>query len=378
MKTLATSLAALVLAGSAATAQIAVSANDGEIVQADGRQVVPSNPEPDTATVIDLNVSPPRVVGEVAVRASVIGPPESVAISRDRSYALITGATKINPDDRTKYIPDDVLSVVDLKSPKPRVLQVLHAGLGASGVSISPTGALALVCNRAADTVSIFTIAGMKLTPAGTLSFPVKSSPADVVFTPDGTKALVTRDGDSAISLLAIDGTKVTDTGDDIYAGLRPYGIDMSAKGDIAVAANIGRGGRDNSSISVIDLKSDPIHVVNTVSVGPTPEGLALSVDGKYLAVSSDNGTDKASSAPGYHEHGYVQVFLRKGFGFAPVAMAKTGRWCEGVAWSKNDHTLLVQCMVEKRIFVYAFDGKALKHTGAISVKGGPAGIRTE
>lgn len=199
-----------------------------------------------------------------------------------------------------------------------------------------------------------------------------------MVFTPDGTKALVTRDGDSAISLLAIDGAKVTDTGNDIYAGLRPYGIEMSTKGDIAVASNIGRGGRDNASVSVIDLKSDPIRVVNTVPVGPTPEGLALSVDGKYLAVSSDNGTDKAHGAPGYHDYGYVQIFLRKGLGFTPVAIAKTGRWCEGVAWSKNNRTLLVQCMVEKRILVFSFDGKSLWLTGAIAVKGGPAGIRTE
>jgi hypothetical protein len=32
--------------------------------------------------------------------------------------------------------------------------------------------------------------------------------------------------------------------------------------------------------------------------------------------------------------------------------------------------------MVEKRIFVYSFDGKSLKRSGAIEVRGGPAGMR--
>lgn len=128
MKIPAAALAALVLTGAAATAQIAVSANDGEIVQVDGRQVVPPDPEPDTATIIDLSRTPPRVLGEVEVRTSVVGSPESVAIAGDRSFALITVATKIDPVDPTKYVPDNTLSVVDLKSTKPGVMQASMPG----------------------------------------------------------------------------------------------------------------------------------------------------------------------------------------------------------------------------------------------------------
>jgi DNA-binding beta-propeller fold protein YncE len=373
MRIFAAAVAALAFVASA-SAQIAISANDDEIVQQDGKQVVQAHPGPNNITILDLSGHKPRVLGEVDVRTSVIGPPESVAISRDLSYALVTGATKIDPADATKYIPDNKLSVVDLKALK--VIQILEAGQGASGVSISPDGTLALVCNRAEDTISIFTIADKTLAPTGKLAFDPKSSPAHVVFTPDGRRALVTRDGDSTISVLDIDGTKVSRTTDDIYAGLRPYGIEMSVKGDIAVDANIGKGARDNASVSVIDLKATPMHVVKTITVGPTPEGLALSVDGQYLAVSSINGTDKPAGTPGYHAFGFVTVFHRKGFDFLPVATADTGHWCEGIAWSRNHRTLLVQCMVEKSIFVYSFDGRKLKRSGSIAVKGGPAGIR--
>jgi DNA-binding beta-propeller fold protein YncE len=374
MRAVAAALAALALAVSAACAQIAVSANDGKLILSDGSQVVPAHPEPDTATIIDLGRTPPRVLGEVKVPTSVIGPPESVAISPDQSFALITAATKIDPANPSAILPDNKVSVIDLKSLK--VIQTLEAGLGASGVSINRAGTLALVANRAEGAVSIFTIAGRTLTPAGKLALDPKSGPSHVVFTPDGVKALLTRDGDSKISVLAIDGANVTNTGNDIYAGISPYGIEVSTKGDVAIVANIGKGGNDDDTVSIIDLNATPIHVVNTVTVGPTPEGIALSVDGKYLAVSIINGSNKTKGAPGFHDHGMVKVFRRRGFGLSFVAGAKTGHWCEGAAWSRNHRTLLVQCMVEKRIFVYSFDGKSLKCVGAIAVKGGPAGMR--
>ena len=133
MRTVAAALAALVLAASAACAQIAVSANDGKAVLVNGVNTVPAHPEPDTATVIDLGRTPPRVLGEVKVPTSVIGPPESVAISPDRSFALITAATEIDPKDAGKTVPYNLVSVLDLKSFK--VIQTLEAGLGASGVS---------------------------------------------------------------------------------------------------------------------------------------------------------------------------------------------------------------------------------------------------
>ena len=42
-----------------------------------------------------------------------------------------------------------------------------------------------------------------------------------------------------------------------------------------------------------------------------------------------------------------------------------------------NAKTVLVQCMVEKEIYAFSFDGKTLQKTTAIKVNGGPAGIRT-
>ena len=196
-------LAVLPLLTVGATAQIVVSANDNKAVLVNGANVVPANPAADTVSIIDLGVSPPKLIGEVKAPASVVGPPQSVAISRDESFALVTGAFKVDPADAKKAIPDNKLSVIDLKAKPPAVIATLEAGLGAAGVSINNAGTLALVANRSEGTVSVFTVAGNKLTPAGKIDLgDPKSGPSHVAFTPDGKSALVTRDGDHRVSIL--------------------------------------------------------------------------------------------------------------------------------------------------------------------------------
>src|SRR5207253_9264565 len=61
-----------------------------------------------------------------------------------------------------------------------------------------------------------------------------KSGTSHVAIAPNGKLALVTRDGDDRISVLSIDGTRVEYTKRDVYAGLRPYPIDIAASGAFA------------------------------------------------------------------------------------------------------------------------------------------------
>jgi DNA-binding beta-propeller fold protein YncE len=197
------------------------------------------------------------------------------------------------------------------------------------------------------------------------------------VFAPDGKTALVTLDADNKILVLSVDGTKVEPTKRAISAGLRPYGIDVTPKGEVAVVANMGGGGGDADTISVIDLKAEPARVVNTYTVGQTPEGIKLSPDGKYAAVSVMNGSNRSPESPFFNRNGLLQVWTRNGTQLAKTAEMPIGHWCRGIAWSSNARTLLVQCMVEEEIVVARFTGRALERAASIKVKGGPAGIRT-
>jgi DNA-binding beta-propeller fold protein YncE len=374
----AVSLAALMSAACGASAQLALSANDGKAVLVDGVNSVPANPPPDSVAVIDLGSAPPKVVAEIPVPTSVVGPPSSVAIARDESFALVTGASKIDPTDPKKVVPDDKLTVIDLKASPPKVTAQLQAGKGAAGVSINRAGTLALVANRSEGTVSVFSIAGNVLTPVGKVNLgDDKSGPSHVAITPDGKAALVTRDGDNKISVLSIDGTKVEYTKRDLSAGIRPYGLDIHPNGKIAVVANIGTGSGDADTASLIDIEAKPARVVHTVTVGQTPEGIALSPDGAFVAVSVMNGSNKPKNSPFFNDYGLVKVLSVRDGQLLPLTEAKVGHWCQGLAWSKGNRTLLVQCIVEKEIMAFNFDGKELKPAGSIKLNAGPAGIRT-
>jgi hypothetical protein len=92
-----------------ASAQLGVFSNDGKAVLVNGVNKVPLNPADDTVTVIDLGVSPPRVIGELKAPSSVVGPPQNVAIAPNEPIALVSANTKLDPTDKQKLVPDNRL-----------------------------------------------------------------------------------------------------------------------------------------------------------------------------------------------------------------------------------------------------------------------------
>lgn len=372
--------AALAVMTTPAAAQLAVSTNDNHVMLVNGVTTVVEHPAPDTATLIDLSVFPPRIVAEVEnVPCSVIGPPLSAALAPDESLALVTAAMKVDPADPAKQTEDNRLTVIDLKARPPRVIATLETGKAPAGVSVNRQGTLALVANRGEGSVSIFGIGGKTLTSLGKLQIGnAASALGHVAFTPDGKRALVTRDGDHIVTLLAIDGAKVTLAGRDLRTGLRPYGIDISRDGGIAVVANVGFGNGDVDTISVINLRAEPPRVVDTLVVDMTPEGIKLSPDGSLCAVVSQNGSNKPRESPFYSDHGKLMLFRVEGTKLTRVAEALVGHWSQGVAFSADNHAILVTNMVEKDVQVFQWDGSSLRDTGRrIKVNGGPAAIRT-
>jgi DNA-binding beta-propeller fold protein YncE len=364
---------------SVAAAQIAVSANDNKVTLVNGVSTVVQNPAPDTVAIIDLKQIPPKLIAEIEVPTSVVGPPLSVAITPDESLALVTAAMKINPQDPTKQIPDNRLSVIDLQASPPKVMAQLETGKGPAGLSINRQGNLALIANRAEGTVSVFGIKGKEFTSHGMVQIAdEKAGVSHVTISPDGKTALVTRDGDNLISVLSIDGTKVEYTKRDMSAGMRPYGAAISATGTIAVVANIGRGSGDADTISVIDMTAKPPRVVETLTVGQTPEGVMLSPDGKLCAVVVMNGSNKPKDSPFFADNGKLVLFQVDGIKLTKVAEAPIGHWSQGAAFTPDSQHVLVQNMVEKNIMVLKTAGGKLEDTGhRIQVKGGPAAIRT-
>jgi DNA-binding beta-propeller fold protein YncE len=378
-------LSALALATTCVSteAQLALSANDGKQPLLG---TVPTSHTSDNVAVIDLNHFPPRVIGTVDVPTSMIGPPLAVAVAHNGSFALVSNAQKFNPSDASKFVLDNTLSVIDLKDPRhPTVIQTLQAGNGATGISFNKSDTLALVA-ATGGTVSVFSVAGKKLTPVDTVQLDPKAQPVDVAISPDGKTALVTQRSADVVVRLAIDGDKVTKTGIEIPTGHQNYGVVFSPDGNFAYNTNLGgrltpvsdaapagaagggAGGPQRrpriGTVTVIDVNSNK--VVNTIDVGQTPEHLTLSHDGKYLALTIGNGSSSRPGSPSFNPDGLLKVYSVNGSHLTEVTEVKTGAWGQGAVWNKNHTLLLLQSGADKDIEVYRFDGKSLNRQPAI------------
>jgi len=376
-------LAALAAAGGlvglhagAAQAEIAISANDGKqprLYDTPSAQ----DARPDTVAVIDLGQARPAVIGTVQVPVSMIGPPTAVAVAPDSSFAIVTASQKFDPADPTKFILDDKVSVIDLADPRrPTVIQTLAAGAGATGIAINKAATLALIASTGEGTISIYSISGKRLTPAGKLQLDPQPGPVDVAISPDGKTALVTQRRGNAIWRLAIDGTRVTDTGITYATGGQPYGVVFSKDGNYAYNTNLqGRllpegaprpPGPRIGTVTAIDLRSNK--VVTTVDVGPTPEHVAISPDGRYLEVTVVNGSSAAPTTANYNPYGLMKIFQVDGPKLTQVAETRTGAWGQGATWSDDGRTILAQGAIDKNIEVYRFDGKTLTRDAAATL----------
>jgi DNA-binding beta-propeller fold protein YncE len=358
-------------------ADIAVSSNDGHTIITPSGPASSSHPEPDTLSVIDLAGNLPRITATIEVPGSVVGPPTAVALTQDERFALVTSATKANATG-SALAPDNRVSVIDLAANPPKIVQQIQAGKGATTIRLTPDGALALVANRFDGTVSVLRFQGGQLTPVGQVDLGnPKAGPSGIVILPDGKTALVSRDGDHMISVLHLAGETVSLDPRPITTALKPYTLDMNKQGTMAVVANMGRGDGDTDSISLIDLTHAPFRTVRTVSVGAVPEGVHFSPDGAILAIATQEGSTKAPTSPFHTEGGRLMLFSVTGNELKLLTEAPTGQWSQGVAFSRDGRTILVQQMGDDAIAVFHFDGTTLTAASPLPTGIGPAAITT-
>ena len=364
----------LVLNSAAAIADIAISANDAHSSMIDGVGGAIKDAPAGNISIIDFAQSPPKIVGSVDVPTSVLGPGQGVFVAKDESFAIVPAGNRTEND---KIVPDDRVSVIDLASSPPRVLQQIRAGAGANSVAVNPAGTLALVTNRIDGNVSVFSLKDKQLTSAGTIDLGnAKSLAAGVMFAPDGKTAFVAREG--GIAVLTVDGDKVEVDPKQVILALRPYPIDISPDGKLLAVSNSWGPNADIGTISLVDLSSKPYRVVDTARAPSTSEGLRFSPDGKFLAITSLNGSTAAPTSPIYKDHSLLTVFAVQDRSLSIVAQAPIGKWAQGVAFSGNGSTIVAQNTMEKTLAVFLFADNKLTALPPLAIpKGGPAMIGT-
>jgi DNA-binding beta-propeller fold protein YncE len=375
-------LAMLLSCAAAATtpalADYIVSSNDNHSAIVNGAFGVSKSPGSDTLSVIDVSKYPPKVLSTIDVPSSVVGPPMAVAVNADETIAIVGSATKLDPNDKTKAVPDNRLSVINLKSSPPKVVQETTTEQGPCGVAISPDNSLVLVATRNSGTVSSFSLKDGKLTPVSKIELGnEKSLPSGIRFLPDGKTALVTRAGDHMVSVLHVDGTKVTVDKRPLTTGINPYAVDVSADGHFAAVGNMGRNDGDMDTVSLIDLTATPPRTVETLSTAPQPEGIKFSPDGQYLAVGAQNGTNKGSNSPFANDHGKLIVFAIDGNHLRKVSETPLGHWSQGIAFSKDGKMLMVQNCGDQNIEVFHFNHGKVSTGVTLAIGAGPESMGT-
>jgi DNA-binding beta-propeller fold protein YncE len=368
---------ALSLLSVPAWAQIAVSSNDHKMTQENGVTKNVVNPQPDSITIIDLGALPVKVVGTVDnVPGSVAGPPLSVAITPDESLALVASSSKFDPADPTKLVPDDRITVVDLKDKK--VIGTVKAGPGPAGLSITKDGKHAYVANRSGGSISILSIDGKNVALVKTVPIATPESlVSHIALTPDGKTGVVTRNADGKVTIVKLGGDSATEAAT-VATAPRPYPAVVAPDGKTAVIGSAGDP-KGNSVLTVMDLTSDPPgKILGTADIGQEGlEGMMMSPDGKWIAVVAHAGSTRPKDAPQFKPNGLVVLYRLDGNNLTKVSEAPIGVWSQGAAFSKDGKNLVVGNMIQKNMQVFKNDDGKLTDTGqTIPTGGGSAAVR--
>lgn len=366
---------ALGFASVPASAQLAVSSNDHKIKQENGVNKNVANPPPDSITIVDLGALPVKVVGTVDnVPGSVVGPPLSVAITPDESIALIASSSKLDPADPTKLVPDDRITVVDLKDRK--ILDTLTTGPGAAGISITKDGKRAYVANRMAGSISILSIDGKQVKLVKTVPLmKAETLLSHVAIAPDGTTGVVTRNGDAKVELMKLGGDSITSSAV-LDVAPRPYAASVTPDGKTAVVASLGDP-KGNGVLTVIDLAGGKVS--GTSDIGhENLEGMMMSPDGRWIAGVAHAGSTRPKDAPQFKPNGMVVLYRLDGDKLTKVSEAPIGGWSQGASFSRDGSVVIVQNMNQANMQVFKNDNGKLTDTGqTIPTVGGAAAVRS-
>ena len=375
---LAVGLAAFA-AGPACAADLIVSAQDGKFVRVEGRATYPEPAPPDSLVVLDASRFPPVVKAtvDVGVEHTVQGPPQAVAIIPDGKLAIVAAPTRYDYAAK-KELFDNFLQVVDLEASPPAVIAKVDVGGHPNGLTINRAGNLLLAAAHD-GTVKVVTIEGKSVKLASQVKVGEKRL-SGIQFMPDGKSAIVALRDENGAAVLSVDGASVALTKERIATGVNPYAIDVSSDGHWAVIGNTGvaRTVDDADVVTLVDVSKRPFRAAQQISVPATPEGVAISPDGRWIAVSSMAGSNLLAGDPGRHKLGSVSLYAIQNGVATKVNEVPGGEAAQGVVFTQDSQTVIVQFDVEKTLAFYAVrDGKLVDTGERIKLAAGPVSIRS-
>ena len=375
----------IVASPAALCADIIVSAQDGKFVRVDGRATFPEPAPSDSLVVIDASTFPPVIKGTVeGLEHTVQGPPQAVAVTPDGKLAIVAAPTRYDYAAK-KEIFDNFVQVIDIEASPPKLIGKVDVGGHTNGLSINREGTLLLAAAHD-GTVKVLAIDGKNVKLLDQVKVGEKRL-SGISFTHDGKAAIVAQRDENGAAVLSIDGMSVKLTTEKISTGVTPYAVDVSSDGKWAVIGNTGIAGMlglvgrtvgDADVVTLVDVSKRPFRAVQQISVPSTPEGVAISPDGRWIAVSCMAGSNLTTDNVGRNKIGKLLLFEIKD-GWATKANEIAGaEAAQGVVFSQDSKQVLLQMDVERAIGVFAVrDGKLVDTGERLKLAAGPVSIRS-
>ena len=121
-----------------------------------------------------------------------------------------------------------------------------------------------------------------------------------------------------------------------------------------------------------------PFRAAQQISVSATPEGVAISPDGRWIAVSSMAGSNLLVTDPGRHKLGTIALFEIRDGAAVKVSEVPGGEAAQGLVFTQDSKTVIVQFDVERALAMYAIrDGRLVDTGERIRLAAGPVSIRS-
>src|SRR6516225_2380460 len=375
--------ALIVSPSTSALAQTLIVGNDEKQGWDENAKPILKEPGQDTLSVIDISKpEAPRIAATIPLINSIVGPPTNLAIHPSGEIAFV--ANSLEPVIQGwghRLEPDNKVFLIDLKANPPKVIGTITVGKQPSGMAISQKGDLALVANRADGMISVLSIRGKDVLVVDTVTVGTATDGVSAVaITPDGKHAFAAKAAANKVALLTIDGDKVTYDKRDLPTGIFPYNVAVTPDGKLALTVDNGNGGGSDGNmktVSVIDLEANPPRVIDHITVGDSPEGLAISPKGDIAVSVEARGSNVPKTQFFYHPAGAVTALKIDGKKVTNAGDVNVGALPEAVAFSPDGQYVYVGTFIDGDLSVLRVEGAKLTDTAQrIKLPGHPASMR--
>jgi 6-phosphogluconolactonase (cycloisomerase 2 family) len=363
-------LAAALFAGAswcaaAPARMLVVSANDQASGYAGGMFVRPGA-RPGGVTVVDFSASPVRAWHVDGVPCSVIGPPSCVAVGAGGVEILVASAMQPDPAAPEKLRPDT--RVTRLRATPGGWEQTAQTSPGAqpSGIALSRDARQAWVALRAEGAVARLALddgGGLRLAGKTSLASAADSL-SDIELSPDERTAFATLHTAAALLVLRVeaDGGLVEKQRLQLPRGA--YHIGFLPDGKRALA-----GCTVDDVLCVLEEEHDGAwRIRETIPTGRTPEGVFISPDGRWVAVTCFDGANMlVRNNPWFGQPSRVYIYsINKEGAIRREQALELKNVLQGAAFTADSRTLVAGQFGEGNLRVFQLKEGAWGDSGQV------------